>query len=53
MVAASPVMIASNSAPYLIGNYYALLAVPLRQSEIQWRSGFRPAAWPEFGAYMQ
>jgi Bacterial alpha-L-rhamnosidase 6 hairpin glycosidase domain/TAT (twin-arginine translocation) pathway signal sequence len=27
----------------LTDNYYALLAVTLRQSEIDWRSGFRPA----------
>jgi hypothetical protein len=27
----------------LTDNYYALLAVPLRQSETQWQSGFRPA----------
>ena len=27
---------------YLIDNYYALLAVPLRQSETRWGSGFRP-----------
>ena len=26
----------------LTDNYYALLAVPLRQSEIEWREGFRP-----------
>ena len=26
----------------LTDNYYALLAVPLRQSEIAWQSGFRP-----------
>ena len=28
---------------YLTDNYYALLAVPLRQGEIRWRNGFRPA----------
>jgi hypothetical protein len=27
---------------YLTDNYYALLAVPLRQSEIRWPYGFRP-----------
>lgn len=27
---------------YLSDNYYALLAVPLRQSEIRWQSSFRP-----------
>jgi hypothetical protein len=27
---------------YLTDNYYTLLAVPLRQSEIRWESGFRP-----------
>jgi hypothetical protein len=27
---------------YLVDNYYALLAVPLRQSETPWYSGFRP-----------
>ena len=27
----------------LTDNYYALLAVPLRQSEIAWQKGFRPA----------
>jgi hypothetical protein len=29
---------------YLVDNYYALLAVPLRQDEIRWRNGYRPAA---------
>jgi hypothetical protein len=28
---------------YLTDNYYALLAVPLRHSEVNWQSGFRPA----------
>jgi hypothetical protein len=28
---------------YLVDNYYALLAVPLRQRETRWQSGFRPA----------
>src|SRR5579875_1430805 len=28
---------------YLTDNYYALLAVPLRQQETEWRHGFRPA----------
>jgi len=28
---------------YLTDNYYALLAVPLRQSETAWQDGFRPA----------
>jgi hypothetical protein len=28
----------------LTDNYYAMLAVPLRQSETQWQSGFRPDA---------
>jgi hypothetical protein len=28
---------------YLADNYYALLAVPLRQDEMRWHSGFRPA----------
>ncbi len=28
---------------YLADNYYALLAVPLRQGEIPWRGSFRPA----------
>jgi hypothetical protein len=28
---------------YLTDNYYALLAVPLRQDELRWRNGFRPA----------
>ena len=28
---------------FLTDNYYALLAVPLRQDEIGWRNGFRPA----------
>lgn len=28
---------------FLTDNYYALLAVPLRQSETFWKSGFRPA----------
>ena len=28
---------------YLADNYYALLAVPLRQTEARWKSGFRPA----------
>ena len=28
---------------YLTDNYYALLAVPLRQDETRWRNGFRPA----------
>ena len=28
---------------YLTDNYYALLAVPLRQAEMTWRDGFRPA----------
>jgi hypothetical protein len=28
---------------YLTDNYYALLAVPLRQSEEPWQGGFRPA----------
>jgi hypothetical protein len=28
---------------YLVDNYYAMLAVPLRQMEIAWQSGFRPA----------
>lgn len=32
---------------YLTDNYYALFAVPLRQSETQWNSGFRPVAWSE------
>ena len=27
---------------FLVDNYYALLAVPLRQSETRWHSGFRP-----------
>jgi len=27
---------------YLTDNYYALLAVPLRQTEIAWNSGYRP-----------
>lgn len=27
---------------YLADNYYAMLAVPLRQSETKWQSGFRP-----------
>ncbi len=36
---------------YLTDDYYTLLAVPLRQSETQWRDGFRPAAWPESGAH--
>ncbi len=27
---------------YLVDNYYAMLAVPLRQSETRWGSGFRP-----------
>jgi hypothetical protein len=27
----------------LTDNYYALLAVPLRQNEIAWQEGFRPA----------
>lgn len=27
---------------YLVDNYYALLAVPVRQSERPWESGFRP-----------
>ena len=26
----------------LTDDYYALLAVPLRQSEVHWNSGFRP-----------
>jgi hypothetical protein len=29
---------------YLTDNYYALLAVPLRQSEEPWKDGFRPAS---------
>ena len=29
---------------FLTDNYYALLAVPLRQSETSWKSGFRPKA---------
>jgi Bacterial alpha-L-rhamnosidase 6 hairpin glycosidase domain/TAT (twin-arginine translocation) pathway signal sequence len=29
---------------YLVDNYYALLAVPLRQSEEPWQNGFRPTA---------
>jgi hypothetical protein len=33
---------------YLTDNYYALLSVPLRQSETHWSNGFRPAAWPGF-----
>ncbi|MGH9615257.1 MAG: hypothetical protein ACRD28_00850, partial [Acidobacteriaceae bacterium] len=28
---------------YLVDNYYALLAVPLRQDEVSWRNGYRPA----------
>jgi Bacterial alpha-L-rhamnosidase 6 hairpin glycosidase domain len=28
---------------YLVDNYYALLAVPLRQDETRWRNAFRPA----------
>ena len=28
---------------YLTDNYYALLAVPLRQSQTKWDHGFRPA----------
>jgi hypothetical protein len=28
---------------YLADDYYALLAVPLRQNETAWRSGFRPS----------
>ncbi len=28
---------------YLADNYYALLAVPLRQTETRWQSGFRPS----------
>ena len=36
---------------YLTDNYYTMLAVPLRQSEKPWQSGFRPAAWPEAGAH--
>ncbi len=36
---------------YLTDDYYTMLAVPLRQSETQWNSGFRPAAWPEAGAH--
>lgn len=28
---------------YLVDDYYALLAVPLRQNERAWRNGFRPA----------
>jgi hypothetical protein len=28
---------------FLVDNYYALLAVPLRQDETRWRDGFRPA----------
>jgi hypothetical protein len=35
---------------YLTDNYYALFAVPLRQSETHWSNGFRPADWPESGA---
>jgi hypothetical protein len=27
---------------YLTDNYYALLAVAVRQSEIPWKSGYRP-----------
>ena len=27
---------------FLTDNYYALLAVPLRQSETSWENGFRP-----------
>ena len=27
---------------YLTDNYYTMLAVPLRQSEKSWQSGFRP-----------
>lgn len=27
---------------YLVDNYYALLAVPLREDEIHWRDSFRP-----------
>jgi len=34
---------------YLTDNYYALLAVPLRQAETPWSNGFRPEAWPESG----
>jgi hypothetical protein len=29
---------------YLTDNYYALLAVPLRQSEVAWNSGYRPTS---------
>lgn len=29
---------------YLCDNYYAMLAVPLRQSETPWQNGFRPAS---------
>jgi hypothetical protein len=28
---------------YLVDNYYALLTVPLRQDEMRWSNGFRPA----------
>jgi hypothetical protein len=28
---------------FLTDNYYALLAVPLRQTEIAWKSGYRAA----------
>ncbi len=28
---------------YLVDNYYAMLAVPLRQGAMRWRDGFRPA----------
>jgi hypothetical protein len=35
---------------YLTDNYYALLAVPLRQAEKQWSNGFRPAAQSGSGA---
>jgi hypothetical protein len=38
---------------YLTDNYYALFAVPLRQSETRWNDAFRPAAWPESGAHPQ
>jgi Bacterial alpha-L-rhamnosidase 6 hairpin glycosidase domain len=31
---------------YLTDDYYALFAVPLRQSETRWNDGFRPVTWP-------
>ena len=38
---------------YLTDDYYALLAVPLRQSETHWSDGFRTAPWRGLSPHLQ